>query len=51
MMSMPTVVFFALIMSGIKNEKCNCVAYYDIIKKCDFLKNSFFTLIKYCDSS
>ena len=51
MMSMPTVVFFTLMMGGTKNEKCIQTEYCDIIEKCDFPKNSFFILIKYRDSS
>jgi len=51
MMFLPTVVFFTLMMGGTKNEKCINSEYCDIIEKCDFLKNSFFILIKYRDSS
>ena len=50
MFFLPTVVF-SLAMGGTKNEKCNQVAYCDIIEKCDFPKNSFFILIKYRNSS
>jgi len=51
MMFLPTVVFFASMMCGTENEKCIHREYCDIIEECAFLKNSFFILIKYRDSS